>query len=388
MAYNGKYKGSEIDALLNKAGTALQSVPSEYITEEELNNKGYATTSAMNTALGNKVDKVSGKQLSTEDFTTALKNKLNGLSNYDDTAVNNAISGLQTQINTLVSGDANTAIESFNEIIAFLDGVSDTETLEGIIASIEQQIANKQDVISDLAAIRAGAAKGATALQSHQDISYLATKTELSNGLAAKVDAVSGKGLSTNDYTTTEKNKLSGIAAGAEVNVQSDWNTTDINADSYIKNKPTIPSAVTESTVSGWGFTKNTGTYSKPSSGIPKSDLASDVQNSLEKAANALQYPAYPVVNQGTSNTSIALNPNTFYIWGNVRALTLTFGEEIEGITNEYLFQFTAAPKTSATVTLPASIKWINGEAPVFLDGETYQISILNNLAICATFID
>ena len=33
-----------------------------------------------------------------------------------------------------------------------------------------------------------------------------------------KVDKVSGKGLSTNDYTTAEKNKLSGIAAGAEVN--------------------------------------------------------------------------------------------------------------------------------------------------------------------------
>lgn len=33
-----------------------------------------------------------------------------------------------------------------------------------------------------------------------------------------KVDKVSGKGLSTNDYTTTEKNKLSGIASGAEVN--------------------------------------------------------------------------------------------------------------------------------------------------------------------------
>ena len=34
---------------------------------------------------------------------------------------------------------------------------------------------------------------------------------------------------------------------------------------------------VTESIVSGWGFTKNTGTYSKPSGGIPKSDLASGV---------------------------------------------------------------------------------------------------------------
>ena len=46
---------------------------------------------------------------------------------------------------------------------------------------------------------------------------------------------------------------------------------------------------VTESTVSGWGFTKNTGTYSKPSGGIPKSDLASAVQTSLEKADTALQ---------------------------------------------------------------------------------------------------
>ena len=57
--------------------------------------------------------------------------------------------------------------------------------------------------------------------------------------LAKKVDKVSGKGLSTNDYTTDEKNKLAGIAAGAEVNVQSDWNAT--SGDAFIKNKPTIP---------------------------------------------------------------------------------------------------------------------------------------------------
>ena len=36
--------------------------------------------------------------------------------------------------------------------------------------------------------------------------------------LNKKVDKVDGKGLSTNDYTTTDKNKLAGIAAGAEVN--------------------------------------------------------------------------------------------------------------------------------------------------------------------------
>lgn len=36
--------------------------------------------------------------------------------------------------------------------------------------------------------------------------------------LADKVDKVTGKGLSTNDYTTEEKNKLAGIQAGAQVN--------------------------------------------------------------------------------------------------------------------------------------------------------------------------
>lgn len=56
-----------------------------------------------------------------------------------------------------------------------------------------------------------------------------------------------------------------------------------------LSDKPTIPSAITESTVSGWGFTKNTGTYSKPSGGIPKTDLASAVQTSLGKADTALQ---------------------------------------------------------------------------------------------------
>ena len=41
--------------------------------------------------------------------------------------------------------------------------------------------------------------------------------------------------------STADKTKLNGIATGAEVNVQSDWNQTTTTADDYIKNKPTIP---------------------------------------------------------------------------------------------------------------------------------------------------
>lgn len=76
--------------------------------------------------------------------------------------------------------------------------------------------------------------------------------------LDGKVDKVSDKGLSTNDYTTTEKNKLAGIASGAEVNVQSDWNQTTTTADDYIKNKPTIPSGTQLVYDCGTGSTSGT----------------------------------------------------------------------------------------------------------------------------------
>ena len=46
-----------------------------------------------------------------------------------------------------------------------------------------------------------------------------ATKTELTDGLAGKVNVVAGKGLSTEDYTYEDKTKLAGVAAGAQVNV-------------------------------------------------------------------------------------------------------------------------------------------------------------------------
>lgn len=51
-----------------------------------------------------------------------------------------------------------------------------------------------------------------------------------------------------NNYTTTDKNKLNGIAAGAEVNVQADWNETDTSSDAYIQHKPTIPSTTSQLT--------------------------------------------------------------------------------------------------------------------------------------------
>jgi hypothetical protein len=75
------------------------------------------------------------------------------------------------------------------------------------------------------------------------DLAEYATDEELQQGLALKVDKVQGKGLSTEDYTTVEKTKLSGIEDGAtntvvdsalstssENPVQNKVVTTEINA--------------------------------------------------------------------------------------------------------------------------------------------------------------
>lgn len=74
----------------------------------------------------------------------------------------------------------------------------------------------------------------------------VATKGYVDTGLAGKVDKVTGKGLSTEDYTTSEKAKLSNIESGAEVNVQADWETNDTNSDAYINNKPYIPNKTSD----------------------------------------------------------------------------------------------------------------------------------------------
>lgn len=85
------------------------------------------------------------------------------------------------------------------------------------------------------------------------------TKTESDNKYAITSDIPDSLSDLSDDSThrlvtdtekTTWNNKVS--------NVQADWNATSGLAQ--ILNKPTIPDAVTESTVSGWGFTKNAGT--------------------------------------------------------------------------------------------------------------------------------
>ena len=67
--------------------------------------------------------------------------------------------------------------------------------------------------------------------------------SELRRSLGNKVDKVTGKSLSSNDFTNELRNKLVTIVG----NVQANWNTTNENDPSYIANKPTIPTVPSQS---------------------------------------------------------------------------------------------------------------------------------------------
>lgn len=77
------------------------------------------------------------------------------------------------------------------------------------------------------------------------DISAKADRNYVDSALATKVDKETGKGLSSNDYTTADRQKLAGIAANAQANVPSDWNAT--TGDARILNKPDLSSFVSSS---------------------------------------------------------------------------------------------------------------------------------------------
>lgn len=97
--------------------------------------------------------------------------------------------------------------------------------------------------------------------------------TEVVNAMGAnKVDKVSGKGLSTNDYTTTEKNKLAGIAAGAQVNKIE---TVKVNG-----------TALTPDTAKAVDISVPTGALASKSK-VAESDLETALANKINGKANS-----------------------------------------------------------------------------------------------------
>lgn len=87
----------------------------------------------------------------------------------------------------------------------------------------------------------------------------------------------------------------------------------------------------------------------------------------------------------GSGSVTKQLSPNTLYKFGECSSLTVTLGAETSGIVNEYMFEFVSG-STATTLSVPDSVTWSGGEAPTIEANKTYQVSIVNNLAVYAAF--
>ena len=68
-------------------------------------------------------------------------------------------------------------------------------------------------------------------------------------------------------------------------------------------------------------------------------------------------------------------------VWGAVSSLAISFNAGGDGRVNEYMLEFTVA-SDNFNLALPSSVRW--SEEPEWVNGNTYQVSIENNLALYA----
>jgi hypothetical protein len=184
----------------------------KYVTPTQLKAKTFDVTPIIY-SLTNKVDKVVGKELSSNDFTTSEKIKLTiitGVNSGDE-----SLATIKSKLGITSLSGANTGdqdLSSFATITNLGLKVSIAELDSGLSLK-----ANSTDMTS-LLGLKANTTDLTTGLSlkaNSTDMTSLlglkANTTDLTSGLAIKVDKVTGKELSTNDYTTTEKTKLAAI---------------------------------------------------------------------------------------------------------------------------------------------------------------------------------
>ena len=167
-------------------------------------------------------------------------------------------------VQTAVSGLVDTApetLDTLNELAAALgdDPNFATTVSSQIGAKLDSSAYTASDVLTKIKTVD-GAASGldadlldgqhANAFAAASHSHAISDVTGLQTALDGKVDKITGKGLSTEDYTTAEKSKLAGIESGAQVNVATNLSlgtrtTTAVPVNSSTGTNVSLPAATT-----------------------------------------------------------------------------------------------------------------------------------------------
>lgn len=87
------------------------------------------------------------------------------------------------------------------------------------------------------------------------------------------------------------------------------------------------------------------------------------------------------------TDTTITIEPNVLNRWGDVTYLNVAFSNKIAvSRENEFKIQFSTPSDSPAVLILPDTVRWVDDEPLEPEPNMTYQISILNNLAVYAAW--
>ena len=232
----------------------------------------------------------------TNDAGYITSSALNGYAT--ENYVTTAVSGKQ---DTLISG---TNIKTINNTSILGSGNIDIQTGGNYTAGTGIDITN--DVISVTNAISTGAALGATALQPSALNGYA---TQAWVGQQGYITGITSSDVTTalgyTPYNSTNPNGYITSSALTPYALSADLASV-ATSGSYndLSDKPTIPSAVTEATVSGWGFTKNTGT-------VTSVNNVSPVNGNVTLSIPTVNNPTITFTQSGTTKGTITLNQSS-----------------------------------------------------------------------------
>ena len=209
----------------------LSSVPEEYVTETELNAKGYLTE---HQDISGKVDKINGKGLSTNDYTTTEKNKLNGIeenaNNYSLPIASSTVlggikvgSGLNIDSNGVLSSSGGSSSDLSNYQTKTDNALTTTDkTIVGAINELDIESVKAEDFEDSSVIIENNLTSRVSNLElTKADISYV--DTQIANA------QLGGSGGSTNI-------DLSNYATKDEIPTKTSQLTNDSNfaTESYV----------------------------------------------------------------------------------------------------------------------------------------------------------
>lgn len=315
----------------------------ELVGSVNIDLSNYYNKEEINTLLEDKVSVEEGKGLSTEDYTTSEKSKLEGIESnaevniIDEVKVNGTS---QAVVDKSVDITIPTALSEFTNDENFIDNTvndlvnyyktsetyskSEVDQLISTIPNFSISVVAAlptQDISTTTIYLVSNSGSSTNVYDEYiyvnnnweligtteTDLSDYYSKNQVDGLLDDKVDKVSGKGLSTNDYTNEEVIKLSGIESGAEVN---DIDTIRVNGVTQtITNKAVDISVPTNNNqlTNGAGYT----TQSDINNAVTNRAIYLGKINQYDTSAKALDITNYP------SNTRIILkhNDSSYYMY-------------------------------------------------------------------------